>query len=331
MFSTESEDAAQRLHLKMKNFLLKREVIQSTEDLSDVPDDESEGSEDSGLQEPSSSAASDEDTPDELDTSSYIGVLRPARVKGSVNYRTLPNNHNKFLEDTFKLIMKDVVAKVGDRTKKVNEWVAPKELAAMLDLEPTAKGESHDQLLHRLKDIIKYSVKTGHPRFVNQLFSSLDPYGLAGQLVTDALNTSQYTYEVAPVFTVMEEALLTKMREYVGFTTGDGIFAPGGSIANIMAISCARHKLFPEIKKKGLFGIPELVVYTSELCHYSIKKAGCLLGLGEDNVKCVKTDEAGKMIPADLEMQIIATKEQVGLVVTKILKIKKYIISIIDL
>lgn len=36
------------------------------------------------------------------------------------------------------------------------------------------------------------------------LVNSLDVYGLVGQWVTDALNPSVYTYEVAPVFTIME-------------------------------------------------------------------------------------------------------------------------------
>lgn len=32
----------------------------------------------------------------------------------------------------------------------------------------------------------------GHPRFFNQLFSGLDHHALAGRLITEALNTSQY-------------------------------------------------------------------------------------------------------------------------------------------
>jgi glutamate/tyrosine decarboxylase-like PLP-dependent enzyme len=101
-----------------------------------------------------------------------------------------------------------------------------------------------------VQDIIKYSVKTGHPYFVNQLFSGVDPYALAGQWLTDALNPSVYTYEVAPVFILMEEMVLKEMRKIVGYTNGqgDGIFCPGGSIANGYAISCARFNAFPDVK-----------------------------------------------------------------------------------
>lgn len=40
------------------------------------------------------------------------------------------------------------------------------------------------------RQVIKYSVKTSHGRFHNQLFGQMDPYGLAGTWISEALNTS---------------------------------------------------------------------------------------------------------------------------------------------
>jgi hypothetical protein len=37
----------------------------------------------------------------------------------------------------------------------------------------------------------------------------------------------RYTFEVSPVFTVMEKALLQKMLNLIGFKDGDAIFTPG--------------------------------------------------------------------------------------------------------
>ena len=37
----------------------------------------------------------------------------------------------------------------------------------------------------------------------------------------------RFTYEIAPVFTLIEDVILTKMRQLVGWDDGDGIFAPG--------------------------------------------------------------------------------------------------------
>jgi glutamate decarboxylase len=72
--------------------------------------------------------------------------------------------------------------------------------------------------------------------------------------LTDALNPSVYTYEVAPVFTLMETEILLSMRKLVygdghpSATEGDGIFCPGGSMANGCAINLARFKFAPEVK-----------------------------------------------------------------------------------
>lgn len=37
----------------------------------------------------------------------------------------------------------------------------------------------------------------------------------------------RYTYEVSPVFLLLEEAVLKKMIEFIGWEEGDGIFNPG--------------------------------------------------------------------------------------------------------
>lgn len=158
--------------------------------------------------------------------------------------------HEAFIRESVEVLLKEAVFDGTNRKNRVLEWHDPSELRQLMDLDLQTLPSSHEDLMEMLKKTIKYSVKTGHPYFVNQLFSSLDPYGLVGQWLTDALNPSIYTYEVSPVFILMEETVLREMRKIVGFEDGrgDGIFCPGGSIANGYAISCARHKLLPDIK-----------------------------------------------------------------------------------
>ncbi|POI24973.1 hypothetical protein CIB84_011277, partial [Bambusicola thoracicus] len=174
----------------------------------------------------------------------------------------------------------------------------------------------------------------GHPRFFNQLFSGLDHHALAGRLLTETLNTSQYvpggaggglsprgvftpphcapryTYEIAPVFVLMEEVVLAKLRELVGWNSGDGIFCPGGSISNMYAMNVARFQRFPESRQQGSRALPRLVLFASEECHYSIQKGAAFLGIGTDNVVLVRADERGKMIPEELEKEIERVKSE---------------------
>ncbi|XP_019951981.1 cysteine sulfinic acid decarboxylase isoform X2 [Paralichthys olivaceus] len=215
-----------------------------------------------------------------------------------------------FLNETFKIIIEEVLGKGTDVGEKVCEWKEPEQLALLLDLELRATGEPQHRLLQRVKDVAKYSVKTSHPRFFNQQFAGVDYHSLAGRFLTESLNTNLFTYEVAPVFVLMETEVLRGLRQLVGWTEGDGIFCPGGSTSNMYAMNLARYRLFPEVKTQGLWGLPRLTVFTSQESHYSVKKGAGFLGLGTDNVILVKVDDGGRMIPSDLDEKITLTKSQ---------------------
>ncbi|XP_042310664.1 cysteine sulfinic acid decarboxylase isoform X2 [Sceloporus undulatus] len=216
----------------------------------------------------------------------------------------------QFLQEAFQIMIEEGVRKGMDVSEKVCDWKEPEELQQILDLDLRDSGEPKERLLERCRDVIRYSVKTCHPRFFNQLFSGLDPHALAGRLITEMLNTSQYTYEIGPVFVLMEEVVLRKLRELIGWEKGDGIFCPGGSISNMYGMNVARYHYFPDSKQKGNWAIPKLAVFTSQECHYSIQKGAAFLGIGTDNVYLVAVDERGKMIPADLEKQIEQAKSE---------------------
>lgn len=228
--------------------------------------------------------------------------------------RSFPSRreHEKFIRDSVNLILNDAVFEGLSRKSKVVEWVEPQELKSLINFNLPEDGVSQDDLLNLAKSVIKYSVKTGHPHFVNQLFSGLDPYALVAQWLTDALNSSIYTYEVSPVFSLMEDEVLREMRRIVGWKDGkgDGVFCPGGSMANGYAISLARHNKFPKIKETGLFQLPRLIVFTSEDAHYSVQKLASFMGIGMSNVFSVKVDSRGKMCVKDLEKKVQKALEE---------------------
>lgn len=43
----------------------------------------------------------------------------------------------------------------------------------------------------------------------------------------------RYTFEVAPIFTLMEDEVIQMFCKKFGFISGDGIFSPGGSMSNM--------------------------------------------------------------------------------------------------
>ena len=122
--------------------------------------------------------------------------------------------------------------RTGDRP--VVRHLEPSALRRALELELPAEGRGVEQALELARRTLHYSVATGHPRFLNQLFGGFDATGVLGEWITALTNTSMYTYEAAPVGTVVELALLEKLAGYVGFEEGEGVFTPGGSIANLI-------------------------------------------------------------------------------------------------
>lgn len=145
-------------------------------------------------------------------------------------------------------------------------------------------------------------MKTNNGNFHNQLFGGLDYYGLGAEWITSALNTSQYTYEVAPAFTFIEAEVIRKALELFGFQNGEGIQCPGGSSSNMYGIHLARFAKFPEVKSEG--NPTGLVVFTSEESHYSIVKGASFLGIGMNNAISIKTNARGQMLADDLKEKI---------------------------
>lgn len=78
----------------------------------------------------------------------------------SSNGSLVVETHHHFLDELYKMMVKDVYDGGRNRDSKVVEFKHPKELEALMDLGLN-KETSDDNLLKICQDIIKYSVKTG--------------------------------------------------------------------------------------------------------------------------------------------------------------------------
>ncbi len=199
----------------------------------------------------------------------------------------------------------------GDRSLPVTRILAPDELERRLKPAIPREGRGLEPLLDDLRGILRYSVRTGSPRFFNQLFGGFQPAALLGEWMAAVANTSMYTYEAAPVGTVLEKAVIDKMNALAGFRAGDGILAPGGSLSNLMAVLAARQRAFPSVKEEGLPAGVRPVLFLSEEAHYSLTRAAIVSGLGSRGAIPVAADDAGRMVPAALE-EAIARERKAG-------------------
>jgi glutamate/tyrosine decarboxylase-like PLP-dependent enzyme len=181
----------------------------------------------------------------------------------------------------------------------------PSSFQKLFDVSLTSNVQSTEddsELEELCRRVVKFSVKTNGQNFHNQLFGGLDYYGLGAEWITSALNTGQYTFEMAPAFTLIEDEVIRKSLELFGFADGDGILCPGGSAANMYGFHVSRFRKFPSAKQEG--NPLGLVMFTSEESHYSTSKGASFLGIGMRNLISVKTNELGQMLVDDLESKI---------------------------
>lgn len=192
----------------------------------------------------------------------------------------------------------------------VTQPTDPDRLRSQIALDLPQYGRPLEDLKADIASYLDNAIKTAHPAYFNQLWGGFNSACFMADMVTSAANTSMYTYEVAPVATLIEQLLVDKMSHLVGFEKAEGQFTTGGSNGNLMAMAIARHHKLPVIKQNGLAGAPRLIAFVSEESHYSFDKAAHLLGIGTEQLWKVPADSNGKMDVTALEDLIGKAKIQ---------------------
>jgi len=172
-----------------------------------------------------------------------------------------------------------------------------------LDLSLNELPTLDEDFKKTLLDLVKSTPKTASTSFFNQLFGGRLSKATLGDLLAVMLNNSMYTYKVAGPQVGIEKAVLHKICDMIGYgNQSDGTFASGGSMSNYMAMMMARDNYDPLSRTQGV--TKKMIVYTSEVSHYSIQKNASLIGIGRDQVRFIKTNDLGEMLPEDLKLQI---------------------------
>ncbi len=212
------------------------------------------------------------------------------------------NQEGKVLQDIFELIQ-DWVKEGRNPEAKVIDYHKPEELREKLNLGLGSEG-SDGEMLVQVREYLKYAVRTNHSSYLNQLFGGFNFPAFIGEVITSLTNTSMYTYEVAPVATLMEKEIIQKMISYTGWKTGEGALMTGGSNTNLVAMLVARNTKFPEAKLEGLSALPKLAIFVSERSHFSMLKGANTIGVGQNGVFKVALDANGRMRGDALENAI---------------------------
>lgn len=82
----------------------------------------------------------------------------------------------------------------------------------------------------------------------------------------------------------MEEIVINHMISKIGWSGGDGVLTPGGTISNLYAVLLARFKFDPKVKSDGV-NLHQFIIFTSKqasICDFTTSWATISLA----NNKC---------------------------------------------
>jgi sulfinoalanine decarboxylase/sulfinoalanine decarboxylase/aspartate 1-decarboxylase len=186
----------------------------------------------------------------------------------------------------------------------VADRIEASELYETIDLSLNEAPMLGEEFKSALKEVLVATPKTATNLFFNQLFGGRQSKAILGDLLAVMLNNSMYTYKVAGPQVGIEQEIIRRSCDIIGYgEKSNGTFPTGGSMSNYMALIMARDKKDPACKANGM--TKPLVIYTSKESHYSNAKNASFAGMGRNNVRYIDSDMNGRMIPEKLEEQIL--------------------------
>lgn len=170
-------------------------------------------------------------------------------------------------------------------------------------------GGGLDAALSWARDaILANAVDVSNPRCVGHLQCPPLVPGLAAEVLLTAFNQSLDSWDQSPSATPVEEALIDELCDL--FELGpdpDGVFTAGGTESNLLGSLLARDRYVRDRfdRRVRTAGLPpdatDLRLLCSEAGHFTAEQAAAILGLGEDAVVSVPTDDRFRMDPDALD------------------------------
>ena len=166
----------------------------------------------------------------------------------------------------------------------VAERIEANQLYDTLDLSLSNDAMIDEDFTSVLSDILVATPKTATNLFFNQLFGGRQSKAVLGDLLAVLLNNSMYTYKVAGPQVGIEQEIIRKSCQLIGYgEKSNGTFPTGGSMSNYMALVMGRDAKDPSCRLNGM--TKPMVIYTSKESHYSNSKNASFAGIGRNNIQ----------------------------------------------
>lgn len=222
------------------------------------------------------------------------------------------NNRNLDMPSgEFREVGKKLIDWSADYLENIEKYpvlpnVNPGDIKSKLPQNPPQQGESFDQIISDLDNIIMPGVTHWqHPNFMAYFASTASGPGILADIISSSLNVNGMVWKSSPSLTELEQTMLIWYRKMLGLPENYmGMIYDTASVSTLHAVACAREYAGVGIRENGMSGAPKLRLYCTEHAHSSVDKAALMLGFGLDGIKKIPVDENFAMIPSELKKAI---------------------------
>jgi glutamate/tyrosine decarboxylase-like PLP-dependent enzyme len=181
---------------------------------------------------------------------------------------------------------------------------------AMLDRfddELPVKGERADAVVRMLAEGSRSGLMAmGSGRFFGWVIGGALPAAIAADWLVSAWDQNAGMAELCPAVCAIEQVAARWILQLLGLAPTCSVgFVTGGQMANTVCLAAARTHVLGahgwDVEADGLIGAPPVTVVVGAERHSTIDRGLRFLGLGSRSIRTVDVDEAGRMIPEDLE------------------------------
>jgi aromatic-L-amino-acid/L-tryptophan decarboxylase len=220
--------------------------------------------------------------------------------------------------EAFRAAAHEVVDVMADYLANVERFpvfpsIEPGSVAARLPTTPPEGPEDLDAILADYLTLIEpNSTAWQHPGFFAYFASTASGPGILGEMLVAALGQNPMLWRTSPSGTELEQVVVDWLRQALGLPAGfDGLLTDTASTSSLIGLAAARQAAGIDAATAGIAGrsdVPALRVYASDQAHSSIDKACMTLGLGQDSLVRIPTNDRYEMRADALETAIAADR-----------------------
>ncbi len=176
----------------------------------------------------------------------------------------------------------------------IGRSASPAELAG-LRRPPPENGQDFTVLLREFDQVIAaHSCRINHPRFLAFIPGSPSAISTLGDWLCAAANFFVGVWLEASGPSQVELTVLDWFRQWSGLPDStQGVLTSGGSEANLLALVTARERLSWEDRSRA-------VLYVNEHRHWSVDRAGRIMGLHPRQLRSVPVARDFRLLPSRL-------------------------------